>query len=206
MITIPNLVLRVRTRFEQESSVRWTDEEIEVSIKEGVEDLSEATGFYERYVNIRSFGSQMYFDLRGLLPETAIIVTKIWSPGTNRWLIFTSPKTLDQQYQRWDAVRGGPTNWFIRGMNWLGIFPRLESGNSMRLYFQGIPDFISDLKFEEDYATAIEDYTLYDLQCQDGEVDKAILHWQNYMNREMALTSQIDKRVVRARTSSMSIR
>lgn len=206
MIALADVVSRVRTRFEQTSSVRWLDAEILDSVKDGLEDIAEATGFHETFVNLRAKAPQTYFDLRGVLPGAAIVVTKIWSPATNRWLAYRSPRFLDETYVIWHNVAGGPTNWFLRGVNWLGIFPRLGAGDSVRVHFQGTPDAVTDLKVEDDYGAALEEYALYDLLCQDGETDRAIERWEAYSERSGGLGAQVERRVARARSSSMSIR
>ena len=204
MVPLSEIISRTRTRFEQESSVRWSDSDIADSINEGLDELSEATEFYERYVVIPLRAGRTYYDIRGFLPENALGVTAVWCTTTSRWLYPTRAETL--KYPQWERTTGPPESFFLRGVFRLGIHPKVNADSGfLRVHFFGLAPHLDHPQavladLPDDYIPALEDYVLYDLQSNDGEVEKGLIHWASYREREKSLGSFVEKRIVRPRT------
>lgn len=205
MIPLSELTSRVRTRYEAESggsSTRYTDADIRTFINEGLECLAEATGFYERYVTIPLVGGKTYYDLRGYTPETVVRIKSIWSPQRNDWL---KPAAFSNLDTTWEQRAGDPQVFWVRGIHWIGVSPRPESGTTgkIRIYFAGLPGrfthpqaVLGDLP--DDHLPALEDYALYEMAAMDRQVKLSLLHWADYAKREKLLADFTDRRLVGA--------
>ncbi len=198
MIPLSTITSRARTKFEQESSARWSDAAFHQAINEGLDELSEATHFYERVVSIPLAGDRILYDLRGFVPDDFISVRAVFCTNLDAWLNSNSSENF---YTRWEESVGDPREFFTRGWNWLGVFPHPANSATgfLRVYFSCLaPHFLhpqavlADLS--DDFTTALEDYAVYDLQVQDGETDKALVHWSAFASRQATLGDFVARR------------
>lgn len=202
MIPLSQIIENCRTRYEA-SSVRWLNGDIADSINDGLDDLSEETRFYERHVSVPVSNLRNYYDLRGWLPESALGVTSVWSSITEDWLV---PESVMDLRSRWEQSVGPPRSFFMRGFYWMVVWPKPAATTGFhRVYFPGLAphfDFPQAVLYDlpDDYIPALEDYSLYDMAVQDGEVDLAMMHWGNYVKRATALKQFVERRTVTART------
>jgi len=188
MIPLSEVVSRVRTRYEQASSVRWSDADIIKYINEGLECLAEATEFYERYVTIQMRPEQNWYDLRGFTPETVVSIKSVYSSVRDDWL---QPVDENDLQFKWEESTGDPQVFFTRGAYWLGVWPSngTSASGELRVYFSGIPnrftinqEVLYDLP--NDHYPALEDYALHEMAMQDGDADLAMRYWNSYLERE----------------------
>ncbi len=197
MIPLSSITARVRTRFEAESAVRWSDSAIHEGINEGLDELSEITRFYERVVSIPVLANRNFYDLRDYLPDDFIDIRAVWSTVRSDWLTPTSEDLLDP---RWEEAPGDPYTFFTRGFCWLGIYPHAASASGyLRVYFSSLAPqlthpqaVLADLP--DDFTPALEDYAIYDLHAQDGETQKALLRWKDFAIRQAGLGSAVSNR------------
>lgn len=205
MIPLSTIVGRVRTRYEQSSTVRWSNDDIKKYINEGLESLAEASDFYERYVTIPLESGRRYYDLRGFTPETVVGVKSVWSSVRNDWL--QAVDEGDLQF-KWEESTGDPQVYFTRGIYWLGLWPcpSTDTTGYVRVYFAGIPyrytidqAVLSDLP--DDHIPALEEYALHEMAMQDGDVDLAMRYWASYREREKKLSMFADHRLDGGTTS-----
>ena len=207
MLTLSDIRSRVRTKFEA-ATTRWSDADIDAAINDGLGELSEATRYYESWVSIKLKASRTYYDLRGLTPETAMSVTAVWHEPGVRWL---SPMALqDITYEEWEETSGNPTGWFVRGLWWLGVWPHPSSDvdEFLRVYYSAVaPKLVDDgdepRQLPDEFAPALEEYAVYELQQREGETDKALYWWGKYKEREKALEQHMAHRVTTARTGAI---
>lgn len=204
MLTLSDIRSRVRTKFEA-SSTRWSDEDIDAAINDGLGELSEATRYYESWVSILLKSGRTYYDLRGLTPETALSVTAVWHEPGVRWLTPMSLKDIG--ISEWEETGGNPTGWFVRGLWWLGIWPHPSSDldEYLRLHYTAVaPALVDDgdepRQLPDEFVPALEEYALYELQQREGETDKALFWWGKYKERERLLEQHMAHRVSTART------
>ena len=203
MIPLSTILSRIRTKYESTSggsTVRWTDDRLTGLIGEGLECISESTGFYERYCTMPVQPNRTWYDLRGFTPETVVRINSIWSTNRNEFL---QPIVEGQLKLQWEDSTGEPQQFFTRGIYWLGVWPKAGDSATgyLRVYFSGIParfDFpqavIRDLP--DDYLPALEDYVLYEMAGIDREPKKALRYWSSYMEREKSLHDMRDRRLV----------
>ena len=209
MIPFSTIIQRVRIQHEAESSVRWTDDAIGDSINEGLDDFSEVTRFYERHTTVPVVAKRIYYDIRGLLPESALGVTSVWSSPIQDWLGPVSPMELRS---RWEQSVGSSQVFFMRGLFWMAVWPKPEASTGFhRIYFAGhAPHFthpqavLYDLL--DNYVPALEEYALYDLAAQDGETLRALQHWAEYSTKAKQIADFISRRTVTARILRMGSR
>ena len=208
MIPCSQIVSNVRTQHEAESSIRWSDGAIVDAVNEGLDDLSEVTRFYERHVAVPVASRRTYYDLRGLLPESALGVTSVWSSNTEDWLL---PVSVGELKSRWEQAVGSPQHFFMRGLFWMAVFPRPDTTTGFhRVYFAGhAPHFthpqavIRDLV--DSYVPALEEYALYELAAQDGETTRALMHWGEYNRRSKEIADFVERRIVSAQVLRMGV-
>lgn len=208
MISFGQLEANVRVLYEAESTVRWKRSDFLKAANDGLDELSEGTGFYERFTQIPLKGRQTYYDLRGFLPPDIIRVNSVWNSGEQIWLDPVGVRDL--MVQRWETVIGSPRRYLMRGINWLGVYPRPESDTNYPLlvyyaghapHFQDTASIVADIP--DDFIPALEDYILYDLSAQDGETSKSLLHWSQYRNREKGLAALVKGRITTARSGAL---
>lgn len=204
MLTLSDIRSRVRTRFEASSTTRWSNSDVNDAINDGLEELAEATGYYERYVSVPLKEARVYYDLRGLTPATVLSVTGVWHQSGNRWL--APAAHTDIKFSEWEDTAGDPILWFTRGQWWLGIFPRpsSEPDEWLRVYFTAVPARMTEDgegvdQLPEEFVPAVEEYALYELYQREGEVQKCLYWWEQYKVRESALEKHMRHRVSRAR-------
>lgn len=210
MIPLSAIVNRVRIRKEAASTIRWSDDSIIESVNDALEDLSEVTRFYERHVTIPVANMRSYYDLRGIWPEEAIGVVSVYSTATEQWLHPTSPRELGS---RWEQAVGPPQRFFMRGLYWMGLFPKASAAGtgSLKVYFTAYAPRLTHpqavlMDLTDDMVFALEDYALYDMDVQDGETNSALTYFGSYTRRSKTLSDFVDRRIVRPRTLRMGVR
>lgn len=199
MLALSNITARIRTRFEAESTVRWPDATIHVAVNEALDELSETAGFVERVVSIPQLADRNFYDLRGYTADDVIGIRAVWSTIRQDWLTPSTPDTVSAAPQ-WRTVTGDPHTFFLRGWSWLGVYPHpTTSTGFLRVYLTTLaPRFLHNqavlADLPDDVVPALEDYALYTLQALDGAVDKALLHWKDFVNRQQSLGSFVEHR------------
>ena len=209
MIPVSNVLVRVRTRYEAEASgsdIRWSDENLITFLNEGLENLAEATGFYERYCTIPIQSGRTYYDLRGFSPDVVVSITSVWHSARNLWLEPISARSLDTS---WRSATGSPLAFWSPGIYWMGVYPvpstTEDASGDLRVYFKGIPPrFIGTqgvlMDLPDHFYPALEDYVLYEMAAADGNAKRALVHWASYQKREKALAHFVDHRVESSRS------
>lgn len=188
--------------------MRWPQSKFLEAANDGLDELSEATGFYERFVAIPLKGKQTYYNLMGFVPDDAFQLNSVFNVTHQIWL---SPATIDDmQVQRWETVPGSPQKYIVRGAFWVGIYPRPSSDvGVIQVYYSGLAPHLVDsysvlpADLPDDFVTALDDYILYDLSTKDGETDKALEHWNSYYARQEALATYVEERIVKARSGRL---
>jgi len=208
VLTLSDIRSRVRTRYEASSTTRWSDADVNDAINDGLEELSEATRYFERWVSVPLQGGRCYYDLRGLTPETVLSVTSVYHDNGNRWLAPIS--ICDMGYAEWEQTTGSPINWFTRGLWWLGLWPHTSTdpGEFVRVYYTAVAPRMEDdgeepRQLSEEFIPALEEYAIYELHQREGETDKALYWWGQYKTRERDLEQHMAHRVTQARTGKI---
>lgn len=182
------------------SPVFWTATDVKAALNDGLEEISDSTEWYERQTTMNLWSGRTYQSLLGILPETTLAVRRIFNNQTNRWLIPEDVRDLDERtYVQWENNQGEPQRWLIRGLWWLGIWPK-PNGDSgtLRLYASSIPAAMSadsdEPAFPKEYHQGLIEYALYDLLAQDGESKLALGRWQAYLVFEEGLRQYVEGR------------
>jgi len=209
VIPFSQIIENVRIQYEAESTVRWSTKAIGDAINEGLDEFSEATRFYERHVTIPVGNLRSYYDLRGLLPESAIGVSSVWNSERGDWLNPLDPAELRS---RWEQSTGTPQSFFMRGLFWMGVWPRPETTVGFhRVYFAGhAPHFTHPqavlMDLLDDYVPALEQYAMYEMAAQDGETTRALIHFDEVQKRSTQIKNFVERRIVAARVLRMGAR
>lgn len=199
----------VRTRYESSGTVRLDNTRLDNAINDGIEELSERTEAFESFAVVPIKSGRTYYDIRNLLPDTAIKVTSVWLPDENWWLTYMPPRKFT--WREWERTNGSSRNWFMRGLYFLGVFPHLNANTGvMHVYFKHTHPILSNtfdiIMVPEDFVEAVEEYALYDLYCQDRETGKALMHWAGFQERAKDLRDLVERRGKRPRAGRIGYR
>ena len=178
----------------------WTDADIDQAINEGYAEMSDASEWNELVITLPLLAGRPYYDLRTICDRPVLSVKAIWNPGTHRWLLPAKADDLDRINLRWEIVNGQPLTYFLRGLFWLGLYPKIASEvGSVQAKISVQPDpLVEDGDspgFPEPFHHGLVDYAVSDLWMQDAEATKGLTHWKDYVEREQALVNSVADRV-----------
>ncbi len=208
-MTLAQTMQRFRARLRPDSAAFFSDDDLLTAYNDGLDELSEATDFYERQVMLRLREDAAYNDLRGQIPEEALRIVSVWSPALGIWLECVTPAALDERAGReWEKVTDTPQWWWMRGLWWLGVHPK--PGNAtmvLKIYYCGLhphatltdTSFIPELP--PDGEDALEEYMLYEYYAQRKETAKATERWAKYSELERSVADLKDRRQSRDRVA-----
>ena len=190
----------VRIRLNEASANFWSDDDIDSSLNEGLAELADATGFYERMTNISLLSNRTYIDLRDLVSDTFLAPKRAINTTTGKWLIPSTVRTQDRRSSQWEKTATEPEDMFMRGLWWIGFYPKPPQDDGLiRLYFTAIPPAMEDDTDEpeipEEYHLGITAYAIYDLLAQDAETKKALFWWAEYQAYEAKLYDYVQGRI-----------
>jgi hypothetical protein len=177
----------------------WSDEDIATAINLGYAELSDASEWFEQYLEIDLLEDRPYYDLRFLIGDTFLALKPGFDEQTNRWLIPSTVRQFDAHDRRWERVTGEPQRIFLRGLWWMGFFPRIQTEvGTIKAYYTALPPPLSDDTdepgFPDTFHYGCVDFALTDLFAQDAETAWAIQAWGNYLATEGALTQWVEDR------------
>ena len=189
----------------------WTQSDVDEALNDGLEEISDASEWYERHASIPILNQRPYYDLRTNLGDDTIL-----SPGralnvqTNRWLEPTYVRDLDYHtYRRWENITTGQTErMFLRGLWWLGFFPQNGSDSGfIRFWYTSLPPTLvntyDEPGFPREFHLGLVEYALGDLLGQEGETKKAMKFWAAYQGYEAGLMAFADKRQSKDRLQAL---
>jgi hypothetical protein len=179
--------------------VFWSTQEIKDALNAGLMEISDACEWNETYVEFDLLNDRPYYDVRTLIGENVLSIKPSFDEQTNRWLIPSGQRQLDQHDRRWERVTGEPQRVFTRGLFWLGLFPRSQSDvGTIKQYYTALPDPLDDDDdepgFSDTFHSAIVEYALTDLWAQDAETTWALTAWASYLAGEAGLRAWVQGR------------
>ena len=200
-MTFQALQAEVSRRLAEVSSGRivWSLDEIKQAINDGYAEISDAVEWNEQWEDLDLLADRPYYDLRAILGEAFLALRPAFDRQTNRWLIPSTVEELDQHDRRWERVTGEPQRLVLRGLWWLGLYPRIQSEiGQIKQGFVALPDPLEEDEDEpgipDTFQYALVDFALTDLWAQDGEVSLALAAWAAYLKNEDEFREWLDGR------------
>ncbi len=201
-----------RLKLNEVSATFWSDDDIKDAINEGYAEMADVTEFYERQATIPLLTGRTYYDLTSVLDgDEFLSPRRAWNNATYRWFVPSDYRDLDQHtYVQWELNRGGPRNIFLRGIHWIGTWPKATDDVTykMRFYYTAIPPkFVSDRDepiFPGEFHMGIVELALADLLGQERETASALKHWQTGQWYIQQVDDHVKKRQAIARQDAMS--
>jgi hypothetical protein len=200
-VTLAEIRSEVRRRLDEVNpgGTFWSDEDIDKAIGEGEDEFADACEWYERFQTIDILENRPYYDLRTVIRFDFLVAGPVFNDTTSRWLEPLSPNDLDRNDRRWEMVGAEPQFFMMRGLWWLGMWPRKNSEQgSVKQYYRALPRHMSEDDdepgFHRVYHYGLVEYAVSDLLAQDAETDLALSVWKLYQGYEAALASYIDHR------------
>lgn len=191
----------VRRKLNEAPATFWTDQDIKDALNEALEEVADATEYYERQATIPMLHGRTYYDLTSLLPDTFLSPRRGWNTTTQRWLRPTDARNQDEHtYVQWELTYGPPNSYLLRGNWWMGVFPRSsdDSSSKIRLYYTAIPPRMSastdEPAFPQEFHPGIVNLAISDLLSQDRETAKAISYWTSGQGYVEGLRAHVEGR------------
>lgn len=190
-----DIYTNVATRLGDTAFKRHTLALVKASINEGYEILCESTRCYETSANLTLSDRNRIYEM----PAALFNVRFAYNSQTGFWLIPTSVGELDAGYWRWRANFGTPDRYYMHGLLKLGLYPRSNVDiGTIVLYGNGqAPALSADSDepcFPEEFQDALEHYAVYDRLVDDGEVEKGLIAYGQFLLQQTALESYISDR------------
>lgn len=188
-----------RLREVSSAPVFFSEADVEEALNAGYAELSDASEWYEVSQNIDILEDRPYYDLRRVLGAAFLAVGPGFDTQTSQWLLPTVTKQFDAHDRRWERVVGEPQRLIIKGLWWLGYWPRFgaDSG-TIKQYYTALPPVLAEDDdepgFPENFHDGCIEFALADLWAQDAETTRALLAWAQYLETEAALSEWVSER------------
>ncbi len=184
---------------EVQGRVFWSAGEIKTAANDGYMEISDQSEWYEKWVDIPLYNDHAYYDLRTVVGGDLLSVKPGFDRQTNRWLIPSTVRQLDSRDRRWERVTGEPQRIFLRGLWWLGFYPRIQTdAGVIKQYYTALPPVLvedwDEPGFPETFHDALIEFALADLWAMDGEATLADTAWAVYLQREAELIAWMGHR------------
>lgn len=219
MSTAAQTIARVKISLEDPQEKFFTVDDYVRAYNDALDEISEATEIYESSVYVKRRKWAVYTDLRGALPPTALRVTAVWNPLSQKWLDPTTVRELDATVGRhWERQSDQTRWWFMRGLWYLGAYPTAADDTSpLRVHFSALMPHVEALgglgsglttspDLPPDFHEAIENYMLYELMGERKEVDKSLEYYKRFMAQIPLLKDMGENRMRKDRTPKMGAR
>ncbi len=203
-MTFAELKTETFRRLDEDSSdpAFWTEDDVEDALNEGYEEMSDASEWHETNANLPLLSGRTYYDMRYAFGGDQILtLNHAMNATTRRWLSPVELRELDYRtYVQWEDITGEPQNFFVRGLFWLGLFPKQNSDSgTLKVYFTSIPPRLAydydKPGFPDEFHYGIVEYALGDLLSQEAETRKALEHFKEYAVHEAGLRGWVGGRI-----------
>lgn len=203
-MTFAELQTEVFRRLDEDSSdpTFWSLADVKEALNDGYEEISDASEWYETDSPIDLVASQVYYDLTSVLGSNTILSPKgIFNTTTEQWLDFTTDRDMDAEMLQWEIVDGEPQKCLLRGLWWLGLFPRPDSATprAVRVYYSALPAPLVDggdlPGFPEEFQYGLVHFAVGDLLAAERSTEKALGHFAEYGGYAARLTKYVQGRI-----------
>lgn len=217
MDTAAQTIANVQSRLEDPDGTFFTTADYVRSYNDALDELSERTEIRESSIYIKRKKHAVYADLRGILPPTALRVTSVWNPQTEKWLAPTTVREMDNTVGRQWETNIGTTRWyFMRGLWFMGTYPVAGDDSSpLRIHYASMLDHIDSsdsphtginsrpFDLPDDFTIAIENYMMYDLLAERKEYKKSLEYFGRFIDQIPSLRNLAENRMRRDRIPRM---
>jgi hypothetical protein len=219
MSTAAQTIARVKINLEDPDEKFFTVDDYVRAYNDALDEISEATEIYENNVYVKRRKWAVYTDLRGALPPSALRITSVWNPNSQKWLDPITVRELDDTVGRHWETRSDQTRWwFMRGLWYLGAYPVAgDDCSPLKVYFSALMPHVaahgglvtglsSSPDLPSDFHEAIENYMMYELLGERKEIDKSLEYYKRFQAQVPLLKDVGENRMRRDRTPKMGLR
>jgi hypothetical protein len=207
-MTFLELQTELQRRLEETSTgVFWALAQQKEALNDAYFEMADATEFAETSESV-DLTTDTYYDLSSVLDNVPLTVHGVFSPQLNHWLTPTTVRELDDRWARWVDQAGEPQEFFIRGLWWLGTYPKLSSAaGTMTVHYTYVPAALSadgdTPGFPQEFHVGLLDYAMYDLLCQEREGKKALKFYDSYLGYQERLKQFVQGRAAHDRVTGL---
>lgn len=174
----------------------WSATDIADAVNLGYAEISDASEWYEQYLEIELLANRPWYDLRTVVGSSFLAIRPAFDVQTNRWLIPTAVSQFDAHDRRWERVTGEPQRVATQSLWWVSYWPRVQQDSGLiKQYYTALPPPLvrddDEPGFPVMFHDACVDFALSDLWAQDGETAFALAAWQTYLTGEAGLTQWV---------------
>lgn len=188
----------------QMSGIYFSEQDIQEAGNDGYMELSDECEWFEEQVGIALLKDRPYYDLFAIIGPVFLSIKPAFDELVTRWLLPSRVRGLDEADRRWEQTVGRPQRLFLRGLRWMGLWPRYETDDAttrIKTYYTRLPVPLcaptDEPGFPEPFHMGIVYFALADLFAEDGETTLALENWTLYLEVEQGLRQWIQHRVTR---------
>ena len=204
-MTLAEMRSQCRRKLNEAAATFFTDADIDASLNEGLSQIAEVSGYFERQAIIPMLENRMYYDLSHIVTYDFLAPNAVYNPNGRKWLTATDFREMDSAWRQWETQTGQPEKYLMRG-NWiLGVWPKpsVDVPAGLRLYYSGVPAALENETdtpgFDRERHHGIVDYAMSDLMTQIRETKKAEGYWQSFTVHAADLKRDVQNRISKAR-------
>lgn len=174
----------IQLRLGDPDGVFMPDTEANDLIQEAQEIMAEHGPPVMRRVGIPIQAYRTYYRLTEFAAD-AMAPVRIYYPGRTAPLEPTTQEELDAKVANWTAMTGAPSQWFSRGWDQFGVFPKSESdGGFLWVDYLAWPQVLlhdgAESEFGPEDREAIIAYGWYDGVLLSAQTDAVKPAWENF--------------------------
>lgn len=165
--------------------VYYTDQDLNDSIQDGVDEICAFTGAIYKSAVLPFTQYTTYYDLLTLLPDY-IGAVAIFNRTIKRFLIPSSLKKFNNSRIDWDTAYGTPIYFAPISHRYVAIYrkPSVIGYGDMVVFYRAAAPTLSDstpIPIPDEHLTCLESYNFVDLFEQAEEFTKAGSYFKNYL-------------------------
>ena len=208
-MTYTQLKAEVRRRLNETSANFWADADVNAAINDGYAEMSDVSEWYKRSSTVTLTTNTTYYTPSTLTSTEFLSPVACQNATTKKWLEMVDERWLDENmYPRWESISSEPEYMLMRGLFKIGFTPKPTTSRQLTFYYSSIPSALSsgsdEPGFPQEYHFGIVEYALYDLHCQEGEIDKALDNWKAYLEYENGLVKYSDNPIAIPKVNSFN--
>jgi hypothetical protein len=207
-MTFTQLQSEVRTRLNEASANFWANTDINTSINDGYAELSDASEWKESSASVATTANVTYYSLLTMTSDEILSLRSAQNPTTKYWLQPADALYMDSQvHPRWENITSEPEYYLMRGLFQVGYTPKRNASGTILQFYSMMPAALSagtdTPGFPQEFHFGIVEYALYDLLAQEGETDKSLTHWEQYLGYEKSLVEYVNSRIGHPRVETL---
>ncbi len=187
--------LRERLQHHFNDTVYYTQEDLDDSIQDGLDEVCAFTGCIWQSAQLPFQAGVTYYDLLTLLPDYIGIIG-MFNKTTKKWMMPSGLRKFNEDRVDWDSTYGTPEFFTPVNHRYVAIYgkPMADNYGDMVVFYRAAAPYIddvADIPIPSDHIDALESYSITDLWEQAQEWGKATRELKTYIENLDSLRIQM---------------